>query len=143
MHIKQSQFIKHLTHTPQLYDLNEENRKIIIALRITTLAKQKKINIGSYLCKYFQCPHTSKYFLHMYETIEDTWPDKIYVHKPCSQSISYDEMLITDLIEATLQKYIMHFHGLLCEMLSKSQSERLHHNIVRLIESNHDKKVAL
>lgn len=141
MYVKQSQLIPYLLHTPQLSQLSETNRKFVIALRITMLAAQRKIKIYGYLRKYFDCARASKSFLHIIETIDDIWPEKFHVQAACCPTISYDELLMIDLMDAAMHKRIMHFHGLLCEMLSKTQSERLHHNIEQLIAHIHDKKV--
>jgi len=138
-----NKFMKAILYKPSLQNLDDFQVRFIIAMRVSTLAKERKIDAGNYLQKYLGGKEVARYFSQMMETINESWPENINTHTPCTDNISYDEMLILDLIKSVSSGQIMYFHGMLCEMLSKSSCERLHHNIMRLIQSIQHKKAYL
>lgn len=140
MEPRQDTIIKMLISTPRLDLLSPFHAQVIIAMRIMAMAKIKKIDITLYLQKHFGSSKSAWHFSHMMETIQECWPEPMVVNRACCEMTSYDEMLIADLFKAAASSRTLHFHGLLCEMLPNTDVERLHHHIVRLIESAHYKK---
>lgn len=138
MNLYPQTIIKMLVSKPSLNQLSPLQVKFITAMRITAMARIKKIDASKYLVKYFGDGLSARYFGHIIETIEDCWPEPFQLNKACAAITTYDEMLIADLIRSVSEQRIEFFHGLLCEMLSKSECERLHHNISRFIESTND-----
>ena len=134
---------RNLLRTVNLNQLSPIQIQIIIALRITVLAGQKNINVDNFLKKHFGDSDCAHHLKHLVESMNESWPERIYLNKPCCQTLSYDEMLIIDLFNAVHSYRHQYFHALLCEMVSKTYCDRLHHVIKQLTHSLNSRKAAL
>jgi hypothetical protein len=54
------------------------------------------------------------------------WPEPIYVNSPCCPRLSYDEVMVLDLLAAAGRHDRAAFDDFLCEMLSLPARDRLY-----------------
>lgn len=121
-----SAFAQSLAATPKLSVLPAAHIRIIVAMRIAILAWSKGQDPKPYLIRQIGDERAAGHFAHIIELIGDCWPEPVAVHRPCCSHVSYDEMLVLDLTTAAVQGKADHFHGLLGEMIGRSDRQKLH-----------------
>ncbi|WP_417621062.1 hypothetical protein [Parasphingorhabdus sp.] len=120
-----SAFVQSLAVTPNLSAMPAAQMRIIVAMRIAVLARRKRLDPKPYLAKQLGDEKAARHFAHIIEMMSDCWPEPLMVHRPCCASVSYDEMLVLDLTTATVQNEPEHFHGLMGEMIGRSDRQKL------------------
>ncbi|WP_321326963.1 hypothetical protein [uncultured Parasphingorhabdus sp.] len=121
-----SAFAQSLAATPKIAALPAAQMRIIVSMRIALLAWRKHQDPKPYLVKQLGDEIAARHFAHIIELMSDCWPEPVAVHRPCCQQTSYDEMLMLDLTTAAVQREPEHFHGLLGEMIGRSDRQKLH-----------------
>ena len=121
-----SAFAQSLAATPTLSAMSAAQMRIIVAMRIAVLARAKRQDPKPYLVKQLGDEIAAGHFAHIIELMDDCWPEPVAVHHPCCQQTSYDEILVLDLTMAVVQRQPEHFHGLLGEMIGRSDRQKLH-----------------
>ncbi|ATW03504.1 hypothetical protein [Sphingorhabdus sp. YGSMI21] len=121
-----SAFAQSLAATPKIAALPAAQMRIVVAMRIAVLAWKKRQDPKPYLVKQLGDEIVARHFAHIIELMSDCWPEPMAVHRPCCQQTSYDEMLMLDLTTAAVQREPDHFHGLLGEMIGRSDRQKLH-----------------
>lgn len=121
-----SAFAQSLAANPKLSTMPSAQMRIIVAMRIAIMAWKNRRNPKPFLVKQLGDKIAAGHFAHIVELMSDCWPEPLAVHRPCCSSVSYDEMLMLDLITAVVQREADHFHGLLGEMLGHSDRAKLH-----------------
>lgn len=120
-----SAFAQSLAATPKLSAMPAAQMRIVVAMRLAVLAWTKKQNPKPYLTRQLGDEIAAGHFAHIIELMSDCWPEPMAVHRPCCSHISYDEMLVLDLTTAVVQDEPEHFHGLLGEMIGRSDRRKL------------------
>lgn len=121
-----SAFAQSLAATPKLSAMPAAQMRIIIAIRIAALARKKRQDAKPYLGKHLGDEIAARYFAHIIELMGDCWPEPVAVYRPCCSQVSYDEILMIDLTTAVVQRQPEHFHGLIGEMIGRSDRQKLH-----------------
>ncbi|AMO72873.1 hypothetical protein [Sphingorhabdus sp. M41] len=121
-----SAFAQSLAATPKISALPPAQMRIVVAMRIAVLAWRKRQDPKPYLVRQLGDEIAARHFVHIIELMSDCWPEAMAVHRPCCQQTSYDEMLMLDLTTAAIQREPDHFHGLLGEMIGRSDRQKLH-----------------
>jgi hypothetical protein len=121
-----SAFAQSLVATPKLSAIPAAHMRIVVAMRIAVLARSKRQDPKPYLVRQLGDEIAARHFAHIVELMSDCWPEPLAVHRPCCSGVSYDEMLMLDLTTAVVQREPQHFHGLLGEMIGRSDREKLH-----------------
>ena len=65
-------------------------------------------------------------FLDLVEEIGTAWPEPVYVNAPCCPRLSYDEMMVLDLITAAVRSDREAFDAFLRDMIPAKQRDRLY-----------------
>lgn len=121
-----SAFTQSLAATPRLSAMPAAQMRIIVAMRIAVLVRKKRQDAKPYLVKQLGDEIAAGHFAHIIELMGDCWPEPVAVHCPCCQQTSYDEILVLDLTTAVVQRQPEHFHGLIGEMIGRSDRQKLH-----------------
>ena len=121
-----SAFAQSLAATPTLSAMSAAQMRIIVAMRIAVLARKKRQDAKPYLVKQLGDEIAAGHFAHIIELMGDCWPEPMAVHRPCCQQTSHDEILVLDLTTAVVQRQPEHFHGLIGEMIGRSDRQKLH-----------------
>ncbi|WP_430413769.1 hypothetical protein [Parasphingorhabdus sp.] len=120
-----SELAQSLTATARISDMPTGQKSVIMAMRVAILARIEKQSPKPYLTRQFGDEVTAGHFAHIIELMGDCWPEPMVVHRPCCSSVTYDEMLLLDLVTATVQNEPQHFDGLLSEMIGRSDRQKL------------------
>lgn len=120
-----SAFVQSLTVTTRLSDLPDTQKGVIVAMRITILARVEKQDPKSLPIRQLGDEVAAIHFAHIIEMMGDCWPEPMVVHRPCCSMVTYDEMLLLDLVKATVQKVPQRFNELLSEMIGRSDRRKL------------------
>lgn len=120
-----SAFVQSLTVTTRLSDLPDKQKGVIVAMRITILARVEKQGPKSHLIQQLGDEVAATHFAHIVEMMGDCWPEPMVVNRPCGSMVTYDEMLLLDLVKATVQKVPQRFNELLSEMIGRSDRRKL------------------
>lgn len=73
-------------------------------------------------------------FLDLVEEIGTAWPEPVYVNAPCCPRLSYDEMMVLDLITAAVRFDRETFDAILRDMLPAQRRDRLYAVSERFVE---------
>ncbi|MEO9599488.1 hypothetical protein [Parasphingorhabdus sp.] len=121
-----SAFAQSLAATPKLSAMPAAQMRVVVAMRIAVLAWKKRQDPKPYLTKQLGDEIAAGHFAHIVEIMNECWPEPMAVHRPCCSQTSYDEMLVVDLVTSVVQDQSEHFHGLLGEMIGRSDRQKLH-----------------
>ncbi|NJM51719.1 MAG: hypothetical protein HC843_13335 [Sphingomonadales bacterium] len=120
--------------TPLLQDVPPLQMRIVVALRIAVMAGRHKRPVEPYLAGHLGSTRAAAAFTGLIHIMGDMWPDPFTVHPPCCRQTSYDEMLLLDLVTATLRGEPDQFSGLLSDMLNAKQVRRLQQSLASFVQ---------
>lgn len=99
--------------------------KIVTAMRVTVLANAQGMGVKCYLSKQMPNEDAALHFAHIVETMCEVWPEPVRVQRPCCGQVSYDEMLLLDLMTAVVRAEPAAFQNLICDMVGERDRNRL------------------
>ncbi len=132
---KASKFAQMLASRPVLPSMPAHQVRIITSMRAAILAHGMGQDIKPYLVKQLCSEDAAKCFAHMMEKMGDCWPEPVTVRRPCCAAITYDEMLLIDMITSVAKCDTGYFHSLLSDMIDAKSREKLHNSISKFINS--------
>lgn len=115
-----------LVSTPHLPNLPKDQMRIVTAMRVAVMANAKALDVKPYINQHIINEKAAHHFAHVMESIGDSWPEPVCVHRPCCPVVSYDEMLLLDLVTAVVRDDEDRFHDLVRDMLGERDRRRIH-----------------
>ncbi|MEO1044563.1 MAG: hypothetical protein AAFX04_03900 [Pseudomonadota bacterium] len=109
-----------LCWTKPLADMSEGQKALILALRTCVLANVEGRCCCGHLAQYLGSAHSVGTFMNMLRTIVAAWPESLIVHRPFCYTTTYDEVLIVDLVTATIKNDSQRFHAMLRDMMPRA-----------------------
>ncbi|MEM1132127.1 MAG: hypothetical protein AAGH53_04255 [Pseudomonadota bacterium] len=91
-----------------------------MAVRTCVLANMQGQCCCGHLAQYLGSAHSAGSFVKMMRSIVVAWPEALVVHRLLSAKTSYDEVLIVDLIMATIKNDTQLFYSMLRDMMPKA-----------------------
>lgn len=115
-----------LAELPGLSDLPAAQVRIIRAMRLAVMLNQLRRDPRPELGKHFGSPAAGCAFMTLMRRCGENWPDPVVVQPPCCRNTSFDEILITDMIAASVKRDRREFDRLVCEMIGQEGRDGLY-----------------
>lgn len=115
-----------IAHTPDLRSLPAAQGRITLATRIAVVFMKLQRDPRPELGNRLGSAEAATRFLDFIEAMGGAWPEPVYVNPPCCPKLSYDEMMVLDLITACGRSDRNAFDGFLCDMLPSEARDVLY-----------------
>lgn len=115
-----------IAHTPDIRCLPAAQARIAIATRIAVVFTKLQRDPREELANRLGSEMAAARFLGFIEVMGAAWPDPVYVNAPCCPKLSYDEMMVLDLIAACGSGDRPAFDAFLCDMLPADVRDRIY-----------------
>lgn len=100
--------------------------RIAIATRVAVVFLKLQRDPRAELADRLGSGEAAKRFLAFIEVIGAAWPEPAYVNAPCCPRLSYDEMMVLDLMTACGSGDRAAFDAFLCEMLPSQDRDTIY-----------------
>lgn len=131
-----------IAQTPDLRALPTAQARIAIATRVAVVFAKLERDPHPELEQRLGTMEAAVRFLNLMKEIGVAWPDPVYVNAPCCPRLSYDEMMVLDLISAAGESDREAFDSFLCEMIPAGERERIYRACERFVEVYRRRKIA-
>lgn len=128
-------FTSMLEGTPKLRSMSTGQISIVIAMRVTILARAQGMGVKCYLAKQMPGEDAARHFLHIIEAMCESWPEPVMVHRPCCNKVSYDEVLLLDLVTAAARDDTKTFHNRIRDMIGERDRLTLLNSIAKFVQT--------
>jgi hypothetical protein len=115
-----------IADTPDLRCLPAAKARIAIATRIAVVFTKLQRDPQPELMNRLGSGTAAARFLGFIEAMGAAWPEPVYVNAPCCPKLSYDEMMVLDLMTACGRGDRSAFDALLCDMLPSEVRDRIY-----------------
>lgn len=123
-----------IAQTPDLRTLPAAQARITIATRVAVVFSKLDRDPRPELAQRLGSADAAVRFLDLVEEMALAWPEPVYVNAPCCPRLSYDEMMVLDLIIAAVREDRETFDALLRDMLPGQARERLYGAAGRFVQ---------
>lgn len=115
--------IASMTH---IRHLSAAQGRIAFAMRIAVVFNKLGRNPVPELANRLGSCHAAGCFLNMVGEMGSAWPEPIYINPPCCPKLSYDEMMLLDLLEACGRANRKAFDELLVDLVPAQARDKLY-----------------
>ena len=115
-----------IANTPDMRCLPAAQARIAISTRIAVVFTKLRRDPRAELANRLGSGKAAARFLGFIEVMGAAWPDPVYVNAPCCPKLSYDEMMVLDLMTACGSADRAAFDALLCDMLPVDVRDRIY-----------------
>ena len=115
-----------IAQTPDLRCLPSAQARIAIATRVAIVFLKLQRDPRPELADRLGSEEAAGRFLAFIEVIGAAWPEPVYVNAPCCPRLSYDEMMVLDLMTACGSGDRAAFEAFLCDMLPLEVRDRIY-----------------
>lgn len=127
---------------PDIRHLSAAQGRIALAMRIAVVFNKLGRNPMPELENRLGSSRAVGHFLNMIGEMGSTWPEPIYVNPPCCPKLSYDEMMLLDLLEACGRADRKAFDERLLDLVSAQARDKIYCAAEGFIASYVQKAVA-
>lgn len=115
-----------IAQTPDLRCLPAAQARITLATRIAVVFMKLQRDPRAELTNRLGSDQAAARFLEFMEVMGAVWPEPVYVNPPCCPKLSYDEMMVLDLLTACGSSDRAAFDAFLCDMLPSDVRDQLY-----------------
>jgi hypothetical protein len=120
-----------LLHQPLLVDLPRPGARLIMALRLTVMARRREVAELPLLNERLGCPARARLAAHIVTVVGDVWPERFTVSPRCCAALSYDEQLLGGLAGAASGDDRPGFDQAARDLLSEEIRDQLWRELIR------------
>jgi hypothetical protein len=124
-----------ISQMPDLRALPAAQARITIATRVAVVFSKLERDPRPELEQRLGSNEAAVRFLDLVEEIGSAWPEPVYVNAPCCPRLSYDEMMVLDLVTAAVQCRREAFDAFLRDMIPAPARDRLYAASQRFVEA--------
>lgn len=115
-----------IAQTPDLRCLPGAQARIALATRVAVVFMKLQRDPRPELTNRLGSGQAAARFLAFIEAMGAAWPEPVYVNAPCCPKLSYDEMMVLDLMTACGSGDRSAFDAFLCDMLPSEVRDRIY-----------------
>lgn len=115
-----------MAQTPDIRCMPAAQARITFATRIAVVFSKLGRDPRAELANRLGSEGAARHFLALVEEVGASWPEPVYVNSPCCPKLSYDEMMVLDLLTACGQDDRQTFDDLLRDMLPAEARDRIY-----------------
>ncbi|MFC4292907.1 hypothetical protein ACFOWX_10830 [Sphingorhabdus arenilitoris] len=115
-----------------LYDVPKNDACLILSVRSWFVMRHAGEDPLPHISRYLGSSIIAMRFGVMMEVVQQIWPDRFAICRPCCRGVSIDEMLLIRLIRAAREGAAPVFDQLCAEMIGRDGRHLLYHHDVRL-----------
>ena len=123
--------LRALTARPALTALSPPGQRLIMALRLTVLAKRREVDALAVLTERFGCAASGRHALHIILLTGDLWPERFTMSPPCCGSLSHDELLLGTLADQAATRDRPAFDRESSDLLNEDARDQLWRELIR------------
>ncbi len=120
-----------LTARPLMVDLRIAGQRLIMALRLTVLARRRDVDALAVLNERLGCSARAHHALHIIGLAGDLWPERFTMSPPCCRSLSHDEALLGMLADHAFAGNRPTFDRVACDLLCEDARDQLWRDLIR------------
>ncbi|MBB4640507.1 hypothetical protein [Rhizorhapis suberifaciens] len=130
-----------IASTPDIRGLPAAQARITLATRIAVVFNKLGRDPGPELANRLGSEGAASRFLALMSEMGSVWPEPVYVNPPCCPKLSYDEMMVLDLLTACGRADRKAFDDFLMDMLPAEARDRLYFSADAFVASYVEKPV--
>ncbi len=123
--------LRTLTARPAISALAPPGQRLIMALRLTVLARRREVDALAVLTERFGCAATGRHALHIIMLTGDLWPERFTMSPPCCGSMSHDELLLGSLADLAAAQNRPEFDRESRDLLNEDARDQLWRELIR------------
>lgn len=131
-----------IVQMPDLRALPAAQARITIATRVAVVFSKLERDPRPELEQRLGTADAAVRFLDLVEEIGMAWPEPVYVNPPCCPRLSYDEMMVLDLVSAAVRSDRETFDAFLRDMIPAQLRRRLYAAFQRFVEAYRQREIS-